>query len=321
MAVDGFDGTSQDRDAEHLNARVAWYYYIANMTQQEIADRLGLTRLRVNRIIGQARADGSVQIEIRMPLASCVALEEGLRARYGLADAVVVPAIRDEEAQKRVIGEAAGSLLDGLLRDGQTIGVGWGMTLVAAVKKLSPRRHTRSHVVSLMGGLTRGSSANTFEVANELARVLGTECHYIPSLLYYPDDESFTALLAHPPLADVLAEARRADIVLVSCGDLSGRSQLFSAVSLSPAEIDELKARGAVGELLGTFLDADGRPIDHPLNSRVMALHPSDLDSIRTTILVSGDAYKLPIIRAVLRGRHVNRLVTDESVAEGLLRG
>ncbi len=321
MALDNLDGAGVGMDAEHLVARVAWYYYIANMTQQEIADRLGLTRLRVNKIIGQVRADGSVQVEIRLPLASCVELEEELKGRYNLTDAVVVPALRDEEAQKRVIGEAAGLLLEGMLKDGQTIGIGWGKTLVSAVRKLTSRRFSRTRVVSLMGGLTRGSGANTFEVANQLARVLGAECHYIPSLLYYPDDESFAGLMSYPPLAEVLDEARQADAVLVSCGDLSGRSQLFSAVSITPQEIDELKERGAVGELLGTFLDAEGHVVDHSLNSRVMALHPSDLDPIRTAILASGDTYKLPVIRAILRSGHVNHLVTDEAVAEGLMRG
>lgn len=321
MAAGEMDKISFDSDAEHVNTRVAWYYYIGGMTQQEIADRLGLTRLRVNKIIGQARNEGWVQIEIRMPLASCVALEEGLKSRFGLVDAVVVPTVRDEEAQKRVVGEAAGAMLDGLLRDGQTIGVGWGRTLGAAVKRLTPKRFSRARVVSLMGGLTRGSGSNTFEVANELARALGTECQYIPSLLYYPDDESYTSLLAHPPLAEVFEEARHAEVVLVSCGDLSGRSQLFSAVSLSSSEIDELKACGTVGELLGTFLDASGAPVDHPLNARVMAMRPKELKGIRTTILASGDAYKLPVIRAVLRAGYVNRLVTDESVAEGLMRG
>jgi DNA-binding transcriptional regulator LsrR (DeoR family) len=321
MANDMADLSTGDRDAQHLVARVAWYYYIGNMTQQEIADRLGLTRIRVNKIIGQARADGAVQIEIRLPLASCVALEEELRNRWGLEDVVVVPTIREEEELKRVIGEAAGNLLESLLRDGQTVGVGWGKTLGTAVRRLTPRRFTRSRVVSIMGGLTRASANNTFEVANELARLLGTECHYIPSLLYYPDDDSYTSLLSHPPLVAVLDEARQADVVLVSCGDLSGRSQLFSAVSLNAREIDELKARGAVGELLGTFLDADGHTVDHPLNSRVMALRPDELGRIRTTILASGDTYKLPIIRAILRSRLVNHLVTDETVAEALVRG
>jgi DNA-binding transcriptional regulator LsrR (DeoR family) len=134
----------------------------------------------VNKIIGQARANGSVHIEIRMPLAACVELEEEVKARYGLVDAIVVPSIHDVEQQKQVIGEAAGRMLEALLRDGQSIGVGWGRTLVAVAKRLTPRQFRRSHVVSVMGGQTRGSGTNTFEVASELARALGAECHYIP---------------------------------------------------------------------------------------------------------------------------------------------
>jgi hypothetical protein len=68
-----------------------------------------------------------------------------------------------------------------------------------------------------------------------------------PSPLYYPDDESFASLLSHGSLAAVLDEARKADIVLVSCGDLSGRSQLFSAMPVTPRELNELKAKGAGG--------------------------------------------------------------------------
>src|SRR3954462_167779 len=82
-----------DASEAHVQARVAWYYYVGGMTQQDIADRLGLTRLRVNRIVGQARADGTVRIDIRMPLASCVALEERLRARYDLKHVTVVPSV------------------------------------------------------------------------------------------------------------------------------------------------------------------------------------------------------------------------------------
>ena len=41
---------------EQLRARIAWYYFIAGLTQQEISDRLGIARARVNKIVGQLRA-------------------------------------------------------------------------------------------------------------------------------------------------------------------------------------------------------------------------------------------------------------------------
>lgn len=305
-------------DAEHERARVAWHYYVGGLTQQEIADRLGITRLRVNRIVGQARTDGSVRIEVRLPLASCVALEERLKQRYGLQDARVVPSIADQDAQQRTIGEAAGAMLEPLLHDGAGFGVGWGRTLSAAVKRLSPQRFSNAWVASLMGGLTRGSGSNTFEVATEFAKALGAECYYLAAPIYCPSSESRTTLMTHYGLAEAVRRARLAQVALVAAGDLSARS-LLASTQIVHENLHDLIAAGAVGDLLGVFLGADGKPVDHPLNSRVIALAPHELRAIPASILASGGPHKAAAIRAVMNAGYVNRLVTDESVAESLL--
>ncbi len=306
-------------DAEaQLQARAAWYYYIGGMTQQEIADRLGLTRLRVNRLVGQARTDGTVRIDVRLPLASCVALEERLKTRLGLDDVAIVPTVPDPDAQQQAIGEAAGRLLDPLLKDGIGLAVGWGRTLRAAAHRLTPRRFQASWVTALMGGLTRGSGINTFEVATEFARVLGAECYYVAAPIYCPSTESRSTLLTHYGLAEVMRRAREGQIALVACGDLTPRSLLASTHIVSEC-IPDLRRAGAVGDLLGTFLDADGRPIAHPLNGRVMALSPAELKAYPISILASGGGEKLPVVRAIVRAGYVRRLVTDEATGEGLL--
>lgn len=311
--------STADSAEAQVQARVAWYYYVGGMTQQEIADRLGLTRLRVNRIVGQARSEGYVRIEVRLPLASCVALEERLKARYGLDDVTVVPSVPDPAVQQQMIGEAAGAMLDPLLRPDIGLGVGWGRTLHAAVRSLTPRRLAGSWVTALMGGLTRGSGANTFEVATEFARTLGADCYYVPAPIYVPSAESRSTLLTHYGLADVMRRAREGDVALVAAGDLSQRS-LLAATSLVVENLGALRAAGAIGDLLGTFLDEYGRIIDHPLNERVMALPLDGLKAYPTSVLASGGEHKLPVIRAVLNARYVRRLVTDETVAEILAR-
>jgi DNA-binding transcriptional regulator LsrR (DeoR family) len=311
--------TIKDSSEAQIQARAAWYYYVGGLTQQEIADRLGLTRNRVNRIVGQARADGLVRVEIRLPLANCVALEERLKARYGLDEVTVVPATSDPSVQQQVIGEAAGVMLDSLLTDEIGLGVGWGRTLRAAARRLAAQRLPGSWVTSLMGGLTRGSGTNTFEVATEFARTLRAECYYVAAPIYCPSVESRSTLLTHYGLAEVMRRAREGHIALVAVGDLSSRS-LLASTNIVSENLPELQAAGAVGDLLGSFLDEYGRPINHPLNERVMALSPAELKAYPTSILASGGEHKLPIIRAVLNAGYVRRLVTDESVAEGLFR-
>jgi DNA-binding transcriptional regulator LsrR (DeoR family) len=310
---------SQDWSEAQLQTRAAWYYFIGGLTQQEIADRLGLTRLRVNKIVGQARADGLVRIEIQMPFASCVALEEKLKARFALDEVSVVPTVPDPDTQQQVIGEAAGLMLEPLLKDGIGLGVGWGRTLREAARRMRSHRHPSSWVTSLMGGLTRGSGTNTFEVATEFARLLGAECYYVAAPIYCPSVESRSTLLTHYGLAEVMRRAREANIALLACGDLSSRS-LLASTNIVSENIDELRAAGAVGDILGTFLDEYGRAVNHPLNQRVMALNPQELKAYPVSILASGGIGKLTIIRGILNARYIRRLVTDESVAEALLQ-
>ncbi len=305
-------------ESDQTTARVVWYYYVGNLTQQEIADRLGLTRLRVNRIIGQARADGSVRIDVRLPLADCVELADALCQRYDLVDAVVVPEMEDPDERRRVIGEETSAVLQRLLRDGQALGVGWGRTLRAALARLPRETFTKSWVVSLMGGLTRGSGINTFEVSTQFADALGAECWYIAAPLYCPSEESRRTLLAHGELADVMQRAREVEVALVTCGDMTGNS-LIATMPMVRAHDFELRAAGAVGDLLGCFLDAEGRVVEHELNRQVVALSPIELKAVPVSIIASGGQSKVPILRAVLKAGYVNRVVTDAACARTLL--
>ena len=169
-----------------------------------------------------------------------------------------------------------------------------------------------------MGGLTRGSGTNTFEISTRLAETLGAECWYLAAPIYCPSEASRDALLTHAGLAGVMARAREVAVAVVSCGDFGDRSLLAGTATVTDSA-DELMAAGAVGDILGTFVDAVGQPIAHPLNRRVMALPPADLARVPVSILASGGLNKAHIIRAILTAGYVRRVVTDEAVAAALL--
>ncbi|MDR6433105.1 sugar-binding domain-containing protein [Brucella pseudogrignonensis] len=302
-------------------ARVAWLYFIGGQTQQEIAQQLDITRLKVNKIIGQVRESGQVHVNVSLPLVDCIELAQKVTSRYGLADAVVVPDLDDYLEQKRVIGEAAGTMTSELIA-GRDMGVGIasGRTLSFAVRSLRARPKPESWVVGLTGGVTSGSSTNTFEVATAFARALGVECHYLTAPIYCANKESREAILLSDELTDVLARTEIADIGLVSCGPLNSETSL-THIRVVKDNLDAVLKLGAVGEFLGYFLDAQGKPIDHFLNESIIALPPDKLKLKPASILVSGGLNKIPIIRAILRGGYVNRLVTNEGVARALLQG
>src|SRR5262245_10579 len=149
---------------EQQSIRVAWLYFMEGLTQSEIAERLGLTRLRVNRMVSEARTNGVVGITLNSPLTSCVDLEQQLVGRLSLKAAVIVPTPANPELVPMLLGRAAGEFLSRHLESSSVagLGIGWGATLRETIKHVRAARYPDVVVTSMMGGLTHGLELNTF---------------------------------------------------------------------------------------------------------------------------------------------------------------
>ena len=255
--------------------RAAWLYYMEGLTQAEIADRLRMTRLRVNRLLVEARSSGLVNITINSRLESCVRLERALVETFGLQDAVVVPTPHDPAQVPAQIGRAAGEFVSRVIEDRPSgvFGVGWGGTLRETIRHVRPGQYRELSVTSMMGGLTYGIELNTFEIASRFARLWQAQCHYLAAPIYAGTPQSRDTILAQDVFEAAFARIRATDVSILSAGDMSERSLLVRYGLPRDLDIAELTAQGAVGDLLGQFIDRDGRPLDHPINRRAIALH------------------------------------------------
>jgi len=115
-----------------------------------------------------------------------------------------------------------------------------------------------------------------------------------------------------------MERARRLDLAAVSTGDLSPESIFTRYGLLAHDEIISLERAGAIEDVLCRFIDADGRVIDHPVNDRVLAVHPADLSEARDAVLASGEWSKPTAIRASIKLLSPSVLITDPIVAERL---
>jgi DNA-binding transcriptional regulator LsrR (DeoR family) len=298
--------------------RAAWLYYVEDLTQAQIAKLMNVTRARVIALLASAREQGLVRIRIDASASSQVALQQALVQRFGLREAVVVPSAASPSRVAMLVGYAGGRYLTEHLRDGMTIGVGWGATLHMALKGLEPRRWARLSVVSLLGGTTHSRPLTPPAVARRMADMLDAECYQLTAPLV-ADEANRAALWAEPSLRDLRERARRADLALVSVGDVSADATLFAAGVLPQEAVAELAAAGAVGDVLCRFVDGDGRAVDHALNRRMMAVDPADLSNVADVVLASGGRAKAAALRAALGVLKVTTLITDESAASAML--
>ena len=302
-----------------LRVRAAWLYYVEDMTQEQIARFMDISRAKVIRLLASARDNGIVRIRIEDRASEQIALERQLVAAFGLADAVVVPAPADEADITTVVGHAAGTYLTDQLKDGMSIGVGWGATLHMSLKALGGQPCQRLSVVSLLGGMTHSRAVNPSAVARRIADAFGADCYQLTAPVMVADESVRAALWSEPGLRELLERARRVDLALVSVGDVSEEATLFRQGLLPRPALASLQAAGAVGDVLCHFIDANGKVVDHPVNRRVVAVGLDDLRRVPRIVVAAGGRRKVAAIRAALKGTGAGVLITEEGAARGLL--
>lgn len=310
-------------DRKKLLYKVAKAYYEDGMTQDQIGKRVGLSRIKVSRLLQQARNERIVQITIVPPQQPNAECERALEARYRLDEAVIIsPATYDKPTLLRELGQAATDCLLRTLQGNEVLALSWGTTLLAVVDALPTKSWPAMRVVQMLGGLGRPEAeTHGTEIAQRTAQAFGAR----PRLLVAPGIVTSKlvrdALITDPQIADTLALAAKASIALVGIGRPTPDSVVMQAGTLTQQEIEQLQAHGAVGDIALRFFDADGQAVQHEINDRIIGLDLEQIKAIPRVIGVAGGVEKLEVIRAALRGRLINVLVTDDQTAAQLLAG
>ena len=304
-----------------LMVRAAWLYYVESLTQQQIAERLNVTRRRVNEVLAEALDSGMVRISFETAMAENVELEQKLRQRFGLQDAVVMPTPDDPALLHSVLGRGAAGFLGRMIqtREPGSIGIGWGSTLRETIHHMASLNYPDIKVRSMMGGLTHGSEINTFEIVRGFAQVLSAQCRYFAAPIYAESAESRDAIISQAVFQKTFRQICEVDVAFLSVGDVSQKS-LQVRYGLPEGMSDKmLRKAGAVGDLMGRYLGASGKEIDHPLNRQVLSPELEDFRRIGCRIVASGGAHKHRILHAVAASGLVNVLITDADSARAML--
>ncbi|HEY66909.1 MAG TPA: sugar-binding transcriptional regulator [Thermoflexia bacterium] len=305
-----------------LLAQVASLYYEDNLTQAEIARRIGTSRSTVSRLLHEARGSGVVEIIIHYPWKTAPEIEHNLIARFHLHQARVLAGRgRPYEEILRGLGVLAARYLESILEEGTILGISWGTAVYSTVRALRPDHNLPITVVQMIGAVGTGNPLiDGPDLARLLANVYGGAYCCLHAPLIVEDAHVREVLLQEPRIVETLSLARRADIALVGIGSLAPEvSSLLRAGYLDQKALARLRTQGAVGDICARHYDAQGHVLDIELNQRIVGIELEALHSIGQVVGVAGGEAKAEAILGALRGGHVNVLVTDDAAARKVL--
>ncbi|HDG8072544.1 TPA: transcriptional regulator LsrR, partial [Klebsiella pneumoniae] len=121
---------------------------------------------------------------------------------------------------------------------------------------------------------------------------------------------------------DVILAATAADAAVVGIGAIDQRrdATILRSGYISEGEQLMYARKGAVGDILGYFLQADGRPVEGlEIHRELLGVTLDELAQLPTIVGVAGGEEKAQAIYAALIGKRINGLVTEETTARAVL--
>ncbi|MBC8507148.1 MAG: sugar-binding transcriptional regulator [Chloroflexi bacterium] len=297
-------------------------YYMEELTQTKIAERLGLSTVKVNRLLQQARELGYVNITFRTPFQQLFELEDRLKAVFGIQEAIVIPAVGESnESLLNSLGSVAADFFLEHIREGDIVAITPGTAIQAVAQSIEATRPYQVEVVPILGAIQGEIESDMNYLATHMGERLGAKSYQLHAPAFVDSREQSEVVQSMEPVKKILDIARKANIALLGVGTVDPEVSRF--VQFTALSADDLKhiaeGCGGVGEISAHVYDIDGQPCSKEYSDRVIGLTLDEIRQIPYRIGVAASAAKaLPIYGALLGG-YLHALITDEAAARGIL--
>jgi len=299
---------------ESLVIKTAWYYYLENMTQQKISEKLGISRMQVIKLLEKARQEGIIQFNIRQDSAKRMLVERQLIEKWGLKDAFVVPSPPNEADKNQTVALAAAMYIGDRLTENSFINIGYGDTPSRVLNKLATNSEYPISVVSLTGGVSH-------YLPNTQSSTFNAKLYLIPAPLMVSSHEMVKALQQEPSVKEVSRMVQLASMTVVGVGAMNDDATIIKSGILTKNDFLYLSMKGAVGDILSHFIDKDGNLVHTSVEERLISTPLETLRKLDNVIGVAAGLPKVEAIRAALRGGYLDILITTEDTAVQLIDG
>lgn len=217
------------------------------------------------------------------------------------------------------ISKYAAEYMEKTVKNGDIVGVSWGMTMYEIARKIVPQHVKGVEVVQLKGGISH-SSVNTY--ANETIALFADAFQTTPRNLPLPVifDNAVTKELVEQDrhIHHIIEMGKQANIAIFTVGTVRDEALLFRLGYFDKGETSLLKKQ-SVGDICSRFFDGDGNISSEEINKRTIGIELEELKLKKRSILVAGGNRKIKAIDGALRGGYANVLIIDQHTAKELL--
>ena len=303
-----------------LQVQIATLYYKQNMSQQEIADMLNLSRPTISRILKDCIDDGIVTIHIKNVSSRQYEMAKTVKKKYDLKNVVVVSTCDDKEQLLSSLGKAAAEYLESIIDCDMRIGVSAGTALAHIIPYLHAIYSYEIDVYQLMGDANHQIDTSSSFLTTEIAKAWHATPHAMHVPLLVNTKVLRDLLIEEPYNKRHFEQLSNLDLAVVGIGNVNSLMPSTSDYWLTMAQDKEiLKANDIVGDLSGNFIDKDGVFRSMDVADRTIAVDPKLLKTCKNCVGVACGKEKTLVAKAVLNKNWISSLVIDESLASSLL--
>lgn len=300
--------------SQNLMIKVADLYYIHDMTQQQIANRLKISRVKVSRILTNAKKRGIIEVNINYLIGNCIQMERQFEKLFSLKEALIIfGKNRAKESLFNEVTRTAAQYLLEKIQDGDIFGVSWGRTLRRMVDYIDLSRK-KVEIVQMLGNVG-SNDVSADEIVRKLSDIFNGKHYFLSAPAIVDSEEIKNSIISDSTIAQVFEKIKRITIAMIGIGNLSKESGFVVSGYFKDNDLKVLKKIGAVGDMCGIFFNKSGRVCNTYFNRRVVGINMEQLRKIPHIIGVVSDPRKAMAILGALRSGALDVLITDEITA------
>jgi DNA-binding transcriptional regulator LsrR (DeoR family) len=302
-------------------AKIASLYYLEGLTQQNIANKLNISRTKVSRYLTRARNEGIAEIKINYPVKDFSSLEYQIEKKYRISECIIAGTFESSEATIEAMSGSLNNLLSRILKDGSHIGIGWGGSLREMSKYINVMEKSDIKVIPMIGGLGKtGTGVHTNSVAKNIADRMNGISYMIHSPAVLDNREAKEIVEKDSNVSEIMEMSSKIDTAIIGISDLGMDSTLIKTDSFTSEDYKYLESLGVVGDVNLIFIDENGNHVPNKIDDRIVRVPIEGLKKIAHVIGVAFGKRKLKVLLGALRSQIINVLFTDEETAIEIIK-